>query len=62
MTNNYPWQWSYTDKLEKRNKQLLTALRSAKRIIKELHDTKIGWEMFETTSQMHRINKAIKND
>ena len=48
--------------LEKRNKQLLTALRSAKRIIKALHNTSIGWEMFQSMSQMQRINKAIKDD
>ena len=55
----------YMDKLlaiEQRNKQLLTALRSAKRIIKALHNTSIGWEMFQSMSQMERINKAIKDD
>ena len=53
------------DKLNKRNKQLLTALRSAKRIIKELHgeiETGITWSSFQTLPQMERINKAIKDD
>ena len=48
-------------KSNKRNKQLLTALRSAKKIIKELHDTNIGWEMFQNVPQMQRINKALKD-
>lgn len=51
-------------KLEKRNKQLLTALRSAKRIIKILHDeieSGITWINFQNLPQMKQINKAIKD-
>ena len=65
---------TYTEKLEKkllesekRNKQLLTALRSAKRTIKELHNEACGdmgehfWKVYQQLPQIQRINKAIKN-
>lgn len=54
-------------KLEKRNKQLLTALRSAKREIKKLHNEVNGamgfhfWDEYQQNPAMQRINKAIKD-
>ena len=57
-----------TPKLNKRNKQLLTALRSAKKIIKELFiekeplNTDYYWTGFTQASRMQRINKAIKDE
>ena len=54
-------------KVEKRNKQLLTALRSAKRIIKFFHNGAHGnmgkhfWKDYQNIPPMQRINKAIKD-
>ena len=51
----------------KRNKQLLTALRSAKGVIKELHHEANGamgfhfWDEYQQNPAMQRINKAIKD-
>lgn len=56
------------DALKKRNKQLLTALKSAKREIKSLHDKANGnmgsyfWKQYQQNPVMKRINKAIKDD
>ena len=56
-------------KLEKLNKQLLTDLRSAKSLIKCLHNESCEdmgehfWDKFQKVSPvMQRINKALKND
>lgn len=51
----------------KRNKQLLTLLRSAKRIIKIWYDkghgdmVKYFWDEYQEKPVMKRINKAIKD-
>jgi len=52
-------------KLKQRNKQLTTLLRSAKRVIKELHHEANGamgfhfWDEYQQNPFMKRINKAI---
>ena len=60
----------YIDKLlviDKRNKQLLTALRLAKGVIKTLHNKVNGnmgkhfWDDFQDIPIMQRINKALKD-
>ena len=52
-------------KLEKRNKQLLTALGSAKNLIKIWHNEALNnrgykyWKNYQNTPIIKRINKAI---
>lgn len=62
-----PYPWEEKEALIKRNKQLLTALKTAKTVIQALHNKANGnmgknfWDDYQNIPPMQRINKAIKD-